>query len=412
MTLTVRQMGGVLLVLVLGLWSCTEKTSPDVSAPDHDRDREQGADEDLSALVALPYLSWSEEEIDPEQLGITHWDQVRAWDGINLYTNDVNEAYLMDMEGRRLHTWTLPEKYVHCEHFELLAGGRAAVVCVGQGVVVVDRQSSVIWELKKPVHHDLALRSDGSFLVPVMGRWRDYRNRKVNFDGLLHVSAAGEVLSRWRTWSHLETFQALHEPSSLDEPFKGLRPQKSFDYYHLNSVEVLPTTPLGRRDMRFRAGNLLLCLRNTHLILVLDPEAQEVTWSWGPGELSFPHMPTMLDDGNILIFDNGVDRESSRVLEIEPVRREIVWQYEGDPPASFFSKRRGSSQRLPNGNTLICESDRGRVFEVGPEGDMVWEFWNPDIEQGRRKRIYRFMRRSREEVRELFRTRISESQER
>jgi hypothetical protein len=31
-------------------------------------------------------------------------------------------------------------------------------------------------------------------------------------------------------------------------------------------------------------------------------------------------------------------------------------------------------QRLPNGNTLICEADPGRVFEVTPAGKVVWEY--------------------------------------
>ena len=258
-------------------------------------------------------------------------------------------------------------------------------------------------ELRRPVHHDVAVQADETLLVPIVGRWRRYQGRKVGFDGVAHVSAAGEILSRWRTWSHLATLQTLHQPSSLDEPFAGEPPKKNFDYYHLNSVEVLPDTPLGRRDSRFRAGNILICLRNVHLIVILDQETQTVVWSWGPGELSFPHMPTMLANGNILIYDNGVDDEESRVLELDPVAQGIVWVYKGDPPESFFSQYRGSNQRLPNGNTLICESDKGRVFEVNADGELVWEFWNPEVGDGRRKRIYRFMRKSKGEVRDLFR---------
>jgi hypothetical protein len=32
---------------------------------------------------------------------------------------------------------------------------------------------------------------------------------------------------------------------------------------------------------------------------------------------------------------------------------------------------------LPNGNTLITESDNGRAFEVTREGEIVWEFLSP-----------------------------------
>lgn len=390
--------GLVLLAALVSLWSCSRDRSPD--SPE----AAIAADEDLTALVALPYLSWSDEEADPAKLGVTVWDKERAWSGLNLYTNDVNEAYLMNMAGRRLHTWRLPEEFTHCEHFELLPGGGIVMVCVGQGLVKLDRDSNVLWELPKRIHHDVAVVEDGSFWLPIRGRGRRYQGRKVGFDGLIRVSADGEVLERWRSWDHLDELQRRHGASHLDRPAIGEPAKKNYDYYHLNSVEVLPETALGARDERFRAGNLLICLRNVHLIAILDRDTFAVTWSWGPGELSFPHMPTMLPDGHLLIYDNGVDSERSRVLELDPEAGDIVWRYEGDPPATFFSKRRGSNQRLPNGNTLIAESEKGRVLEVDRDGGVVWEFWNPEMRQGRRKRIYRFMRRSEDEVRDLFRS--------
>ncbi len=113
--------------------------------------------------------------------------------------------------------------------------------------------------------------------------------------------------------------------------------------------------------------------------MVLDGKDHSVVWSWGPGTIELPHMPTMLANGNILVFDNGKRRGASRVLEIDPPSGEIRWSYEGKPPKSFFSPWRGSNQRLPNGNTLICESERGRAFEVTSDGTVVWEFWNPEM---------------------------------
>ncbi len=51
---------------------------------------------------------------------------------------------------------------------------------------------------------------------------------------------------------------------------------------------------------------------------------------------------------------------------------EPVWRY-GDIPG-FFSRFFGGAYRLPNGNTLICEGFEGRVFEVIPDGTIVWVF--------------------------------------
>jgi hypothetical protein len=384
-----------LTVLAVGWWSCAIE-----KAPGHDS---TGGEEDLTDLVALPYLSWSDEQADPEKLGVTLWDEERAWAGFNLYTNDVNEAYLMDMGGRRVHTWALGAAYSHCEHFELLTDGEIVAVCVGEALVRLDRDSNVVWSLSKPVHHDVAVLEDGSFIVPRRGKLREYQGRRVGFDALMWVAGDGEILDHWRTWNHLGELQRHHRSSTLDESHAGPPLKKSHDYYHLNTVEVLPDTPLGRQDRRFRAGNILICLRNVNLILILDHDTREVAWAWGDDDLEMPHMPTMLPNGNILVYDNGVWSGRTRVIELDPASEQIVWVYEGEPLESFFSKRRGSNQRLPNGNTLIADSESGRAFEVTAAGETVWEFWNPELMDDRRKRIYRLMRRSEEDVKQCFR---------
>jgi hypothetical protein len=35
------------------------------------------------------------------------------------------------------------------------------------------------------------------------------------------------------------------------------------------------------------------------------------------------------------------------------------------------------ARRLPNGNTLIVESQAGRAIEVTPDQEIVWEFVHP-----------------------------------
>jgi len=106
----------------------------------------------------------------------------------------------------------------------------------------------------------------------------------------------------------------------------------------------------------------------------------------------------MLDNGHILVYDNGAHRTYSRILEVDPVENRIIWEYLADPPEKFYSETRGSNQRFDNGNTLICESERGRAFEITPTGEVVWEFYNPEIVDGRRRLIYRMTRVPREEV--------------
>ena len=367
--------GGVVVVLAACGRAPAERSTPDVEA-----------------LRALPYVQWTG-GADRALRGVVRHDRERAWQGVNLYTNDQDTAYLMDMDGKRVHTWRLPEtEHRHCEHAELIDAGRLAVVCVNDALFVLDPRSNVLLEHRAKVHHDVAPLADGALIVPGKSI-RPYRWRMVYFDGLTWLDRDGETLRTWSTWKHLESLRALHPASPLEEPGAPLKLlSRSYDYYHLNTVESLPATALGERDARFRAGNLLLCMRHTALLVVIDQDTGEPVWSWGPGELDGPHQPTLLDNGHLLIFDNGTQRDHSRVIELDPVTLEVTWEYRGDPPESFHSKWRGSSQRLPNGNTLICEADRGHVFEVDPSGEMVWEFWSPEMRRDRRKGIYRFTR--------------------
>ena len=124
-------------------------------------------------------------------------------------------------------------------------------------------------------------------------------------------------------------------------------------------------------------------------------------------------------EGNLLVFDNGgwagygapnpgaptgiknALRDYSRVLEIDPLTLEIVWQY---TPAEagyrmpmdanrFYSPFVSGAQRLPNGNTLITEGSGGRLIEVTPDHRIVWEYISPHFGQfARFNMIYRAYR--------------------
>jgi len=71
----------------------------------------------------------------------------------------------------------------------------------------------------------------------------------------------------------------------------------------------------------------------------------------------------------LLVFDTarGVD---TRACWIGPASESIAGMIENRRLQTFFTATRGSAQRLPNGNTLIVEGERGRTFELTPQGEM------------------------------------------
>jgi hypothetical protein len=129
-------------------------------------------------------------------------------------------------------------------------------------------------------------------------------------------------------------------------------------------------------------GNILLSFRNISTVVMIDRRTGEIYWKLGAPPLSGQHAPYMLANGHLLLFDNGPHRLDetlpfSRVLEIDPATKDIVWKFQEQRTYNFFSARISNAQRLPNGNTLINEGLFGRFFEVTAEGAVVWEYVNP-----------------------------------
>lgn len=142
-----------------------------------------------------------------------------------------------------------------------------------------------------------------------------------------------------------------------------------WSYGHTNTVCPLPD------------GNYLVSSKNLCMLFIVDRGTGNVVWRFQSEEMSGQHDAQMLGNGNILIFANGAympDLHHSQVWELDPATNEVAWRYAAkDDFTSFFSPHMSGAQRLPSGNTLICEGNKGCIFEVTPDGRIVREFVNP-----------------------------------
>ncbi len=187
----------------------------------------------------------------------------------------------------------------------------------------------------------------------------------------------------------------------------------NYDYYHLNSLSIIPKNSMEARHAAFRPGNWLVAFRHGSMILILDQDTKKVLWravyKQVNDRLEGPHTPYMLPDGKILLFDNGRYRKWSRVLVIDPVTLKVVWEYRDK---NFYTLSQGSVQSLPNGNLLVTEAEEGYVFEITPDKKIVWEFYHPEKQNeknssdkkrwGRRQEIYRMTRYPKDMINRLL----------
>lgn len=346
--------------------------------------------------------------------GKTIYKPNRAYNGYTICniraTKDVS---MIDMSGNVVHRWVHDEgKFMSTTPVPLDNGNllvrhpRSFLEGAERILAEVDWDGNVVWEFYDPnyslLHHDQRKLSDGNYLALA------YRLRSepsvapfdVKDDIIFEVTPGGQVVWEWSTVDHLDQFG--FDQSALDvmsDPDQFPYNLKVGDLFHTNSIQPLPENKFyDRGNEIFRPGNVLVSQRNTNIIFIIDKVTGDIVWQMGPrdGFTIGQHDPNMVEPGlkgagNILVFDNGGRggypperyRPYTRVIEINPMKREIVWEYDaefsGAPRVSFFSEFTGSARRLPNDDTIITEASWGRVFEVDRQGAVVWEWLSPYV---------------------------------
>lgn len=348
--------------------------------------------------------------------------------------NGGTTCYLIDHEGNKLKTWTFTDALG--QDVELLPDGtlmglfKKADATIGFGgqsglIRQIDQNNNVIWEYvlssdTEITHHDLEVLPNGNVLVLVWERITNAEAQEQGFqmtsdvfpEKLVEINPATDaIVWEWRSWEHIvqnvnpdvDTFgdpetnkhkiNILYNDNSTTHPFIA-----NGDIMHANGLNYLPERDLIALSINFysevwlidhstttaeagtgtggtfnRGGDLVYRFGNQKVYG--NPSASAV--------LDFNHHPTFINnDGqlSVLIFNNNDIGGQSRAMEFlmpalsastDPGQiPDIIFDF-SDP--DLFFPRVGSAQRLPNGNTLICEGDYG-FWEVNASGQIVWKY--------------------------------------
>jgi formylglycine-generating enzyme required for sulfatase activity len=292
-------------------------------------------------------------------------------------------------------------------------------------------------------HHDIEVLPNGNILMLVVEK-KTYaealaagfnpsllsreieRNNYMLPDSVIEIeptgSSGGNVVWEWHVWDHLiQDFDSARDnygdvaahPELIDVDVNG-RVAPAF-WNHMNSI-----------DYNADLDQVMLSVRGSSELWVLDHStttAEAASHSGGNSGLGGDLMyrwgnPMAYDAGtkadqmlfdqhdaqwieagspgeaNILVFNNGLGRNYSSVDEIvSPVDADgdyplttsgaydpttLTWTYASD----MYEEAISGAQRLPNGNTLICNGTHGEFLEVTPAGETVWHYVNPEVKTG------------------------------
>jgi hypothetical protein len=356
-------------------------------------------------------------DLPPSAKGIDNPE--KTFDGFTLCTFAAvhgvsTEAYLLDMQFKLHHRWGVPfskiwpnprhvptpvkDSYVAFFACHLYPNGDLLVVlhgvqqtAVGYGLVKLDKNSEIIWSYAAGMHHHVDVGGDGTIYaiqhetVNSMPEGLEFIPTPCLVDFVVMLTPDGKpkgtpipVLEAFRDSPYAALLQSL-EPAKAKDAETGPSTMQRFDdktrkqdALHTNTVQVL-TPALAQKFPGWKAGQLLITMRNLDAIAVVDPETRAVVWA-ARGPWQAPHDAQFLDNGTLLLFDNQGMRKGSRVLEYDPRTQAFPWSYTGENWGPFFTSERGMCQRLANGNTLAVNSIGGEILEVTRAKEVVWSF--------------------------------------
>ena len=350
-----------------------------------------------------------------EYSGVTRHLSKLSSPGLNFtVSGHVPGAQLLDMDGNILHEWEAhfadlwPERVKDLDRADsrfwrrayLYDNGDVLAIFESLGIVWLDRDSNVLWTEQVPVHHDIQVQESGDIYalgrritfekeaIPTVLELSSYRlpefqdeDVTILQDFVLHFTPdrkAAKALSIYRCFVNADAEHSWIE-SAIN--FWKQERQRSLtgshrDIFHTNSLRVLDGS-IGERVPAFAKGNFLVSLRHLDMIAVLDPDEEKVVWSM-TGASTLQHDAQITSEGHLLYFDNQWQPGRTRVVLMDPLTREIVWQYGTKPGEELYSETCGTVQELPNKNLLITETDAGRALEVTREGKVAWEYYNPN----------------------------------
>ena len=317
-----------------------------------------------------------------ETIAVTELD----WDGREIWRFDHAEQVQLP---NKTTVWAARQ------HHDWQREGYAAGYYAPGGTPLVDRGKTLILAHKNVTRPEIS-------------------DKQLEDDSLIEVSWDGKVLWQWLASDHVNELGFSDEARNTIRRSLELNAQRgSADWLHLNAATYVgPNRWYDAGDQRFNPDNVLVSSREASIIAIIDRRGA-IVWRMGPDyresaalralePIIGQHHPHIIPKGlpgagNLLVFDNGGEagygapnagaksgvnstgRMNSRVVEVNPVTFEKVWEYSipGQQRTNFFSHYVGSAQRLPNGNTMINEGADGRIFEVLPNLTIVWEYVSP-----------------------------------
>jgi len=346
--------------------------------------------------------------------------------------NGQKDAYLVNHQGDKVKEWQFEDRMGN--DLEITPSGNL-LGCFkvsepnlsfggfGGHIKMFNPTGSLIWEYvvnssNEIAHHDATQLPNGNIVILL---WERINKATLESSGisvdhdvftekLIEVNPLNNsIVWQWRSWEHIiqdldaskPSYGIISEhPNKINISYNDLA---NGDWMHANGIFYDTVTDLLYMSVNFYSEVWVIDHSST-----LDEASSSVGGNYNRGGdlvyrfgnptvfgltnsvnsrfLYNNHHPSVVPVGypgesNFLIYNNGSNNKQSIAYELklpslsnssmqEYISPSVVWSF--TDPTMYFDKISGL-QRLPNGNTLICEGDYG-YWEVTSQGEVVWKY--------------------------------------
>ena len=241
-----------------------------------------------------------------------------------------------------------------------------------QGKVFIIEKDSIVWQHAAPNSNDLWVLPNGNLLF-------------TTGNGVLEMNRKNDTLFHYESKNEIYACQRLKNGNTfIGECNSGRLLEVSPKGKIVKEVRILPDSVKDgghaymRNARRLDNGNYLVAHYGLKVVREYNPNGKMVWEVKAPGG---PHSVIRLQNGNTLVSDADAKKDP-HVYEFDKAGI-IVWEVSNadlpDKPFKFL----GGMQRLPNGNTVICNwlghnqfGTAPHIIEVTKDKKEVWTYSN------------------------------------
>ncbi|MEI6020160.1 MAG: aryl-sulfate sulfotransferase [Bacteroidota bacterium] len=371
-------------------------------------------------------------------------------------------TYLIDNQGRKVHDWTAstyaPGQAVylldngHLLRTCMTQGNLGTGGGEGGRIEEYDWDDHLVWSLDYSTttymqHHDIKKLPNGNIIMLVVEKKTMAQVEAAGFDTstfqpdarqkgfilpdcIIEIQptypTGGTKVWEWHVWDHLIQ---NHDATKLNYGTPSLHPElidcagdhrvKPLFWNHMNAIDYNPA--LDQIVMSVRGNSELWVIdHNTSTAQATGHsggahgKGGDLLYRWGnpqcygigtqSNEKYFEQhdvewiKTNCPGAGNLLCFNNGVNRNYSSIDEIIPPidlsgnytyttgtsfgPSSNCWTFNFTSPDTVYAHDISGAQRLPNGNTIACAGPFGALYEITATGQIVWKYISPVTDKG------------------------------